>query len=410
MDLLSCCPYWPLKDGLPASYPPLERDVSCDVAIIGAGITGALMAWHLAAAGIATVVLDRREAAHGSTAGSTALLQYEIDVPLHRLERRVGPARARRAYHGCLGAVRGLRSLVKELRLDCGFESKGSILLARNRGHVPALHAEFLARRAAGLDVAWWPRRELARRGSLPQPAAIFSAPGTAAQVDAYAMAYGLLDAARRRGAAVHDHTTVTRRTHTTRRVELLTDRGARVRAKWLVVASGYEADQFLPQRVTALHSTYALASEPVTAFPGWPAGLPVIWETGDPYLYLRTTHDGRIILGGYDEPFRDPRARDALLARKVAALRRRFHQMFPRIPLDVATAWAGTFGTTADGLPFIGEHPSAPRTWFALGYGGNGITYSLLAAELFRDRLTEGIARDGDLYGFDRRPEATTG
>jgi glycine/D-amino acid oxidase-like deaminating enzyme len=96
--------------------------------------------------------------------------------------------------------------------------------------------------------------------------------------------------------------------------------------------------------------------------------------------------------------------ARDRLLAAKVRALHRRFGQLFPRIPLEIATAWAGTFGKTPDGLPFIGEHPSVPRTWFALGYGGNGITYSLLAAELFRERLTEGTTRDADLYGFARQ------
>jgi glycine/D-amino acid oxidase-like deaminating enzyme len=406
MNLLSCCPFWPLKDGLPASFPPLDRHVSCDVAIIGAGITGALMAWHLAEAGISTVVLDRREASHGSTAGSTALLQYEIDLPLHRLARRLGPGRAGRAYHGCLGAVHGLRRLVKQLNLDCGFASKGSLLLARNPAHVPALRREFLARQAAGFAVEWWPRGILTRRSSLPQPAALFSRAGSAAQVDAYALAYGLLIAARRRGAAVHDRTAVLRHRLTARGVELVTDRGHRVRARWLVVASGYEADQFLPEKATTLHSTYALASEPAADFPGWPAGLPVIWETGDPYLYLRTTADRRIILGGYDEPFRDPVARDRLLPRKVASLRRRFARLFPRIPLEVATAWAGTFGKTADGLPFIGEHPRAPRTWFALGYGGNGITYSLLAAELFRDRLTRNLTRDSDLYGFDRRPD----
>src|SRR5205085_10336928 len=120
-------------------------------------------------------------------------------------------------------------------------------------------------------------------------------------------------------------------------------------------MASGYEAAQLLPVRVTAFRSTFALASEPLTAFPGWPTGLPVIWETGDPYLYLRTTGDRRIILGGGDEPFRDPVARDRLLNAKVMMLCRRFHQMFPRIQLEVATAWAGTFGQTSDGLPFIG-------------------------------------------------------
>src|ERR1700712_26760 len=105
MDLLSNDPYWPMKDGLPAAYPALERDVRCDVAVIGAGITGALVAWHLVEAGIKTVVLDRRDVAHGSTSGSTSLLQYEIDQPLHKLEERLGHERAGRAYHGCLEAI-----------------------------------------------------------------------------------------------------------------------------------------------------------------------------------------------------------------------------------------------------------------------------------------------------------------
>jgi glycine/D-amino acid oxidase-like deaminating enzyme len=202
----------------------------------------------------------------------------------------------------------------------------------------------------------------------------------------------------------VHDRTTVVRHRTTSRGIELMTDRDARIRARWLVVASGYEADRFLPEGITTLHSTYALAGEPVSDFPGWPAGLPVIWDTGNPYLYLRTTPDHRVIMGGYDEPFSDAVARDRLLGRKVAALRRRFAGLFPRIPLEVATAWAGTFGQTRDGLPFIGEHSAVPSTWFALGYGGNGIPYSLLAAELFRDFLATGVARDLDLYGFERR------
>jgi glycine/D-amino acid oxidase-like deaminating enzyme len=408
MNLLSDRPYWPMKDGLPASYPALERDVRCDVAVIGAGITGALVAWHLADAGIKTVVLDRREVAHGSTCGSTCLLQYEIDLPLYKLEQRLGRARAGRAYHGCLEAIHDLARLAKKLKSGCGFEYKGSLLLASERSHVPRLRREYEARRAAGFKVEWWSRSEVARRSSLSQPAAILSSSREAAQVDAYALTHGLLAAAVRRGAQVCDQTAVVRQRLHARGVELITNRGARVRAKWLVVASGYEANQFLPEQVTTLHSTYAMASEPVKEFPGWPAGQPIIWETADPYIYLRTTDDRRIIMGGYDEPFRDPARRDKLLNAKAGVLLRRFRQLFPRIPFEIATAWAGTFGKTRDGLPFIGEHPGVPRTWFALGYGGNGITYSLIAAQLFRDRLTGRPARDADLYGFDRQPDAT--
>ncbi|HWA07974.1 MAG TPA: FAD-dependent oxidoreductase [Opitutaceae bacterium] len=401
MQLLSSRPLWPLEDGLPDSYPPLKGDISCEAAVIGGGVTGAFLAWHLAEAGLSAVVLDRREAAHGSTAGSTSLLQYEIDEPLHRLARHFGPERAVRSYRRCRDAVEAIGGLVKRLRLECGFERKSSLLLASDRSHLPRLRREFEARRAAGFAVEWWPRGRLARESTLPQPAAILSR--EAAQVDAYRLAYGLLTAAQAHGVKVHDRTAVTHTRFRPRGVELRTSRGARVRARWLVVAAGYEAGSFLPEKVTALHSTYAVASEPVADFPGWPSDRCLIWETARPYVYLRTTPRGRLIIGGYDEPFRDPAARDRLLAAKSRLLRRRFRQLFPRIPFEMSCAWAGTFADTPHGLPFIGRHAQVPHTWFALGYGGNGITYSLLAAELVRDQMLGRKNSDEELFGFER-------
>ena len=239
------------------------------------------------------------------------------------------------------------------------------------------------------------------RPPALPHPAAILSRDG--AQLDSYRFTHGLLAAARRAGVRIYDRTPVTRTRFRARGVELRTAGGARVRARHLVAATGYEADSFLPKGITSLHSTYALVSEPVPALHGWPADRCLIWETADPYVYLRTTSDSRVIIGGYDEDFRDPVARDRLLGAKAGALQRRFRQLFPRIPLEVAYAWAGTFARTDDGLPFIGRHPAVPHTWFALGYGGNGITYSLLAAELIRDRVLGRPNRDEELFGFGR-------
>ena len=49
-----------------------------------------------------------------------------------------------------------------------------------------------------------------------------------------------------------------------------------------------------------------------------------MIWEASDPYLYIRTTPDGRVICGGEDEDFADDEKRDALIPRKTATLRRK--------------------------------------------------------------------------------------
>jgi glycine/D-amino acid oxidase-like deaminating enzyme len=90
-------------------------------------------------------------------------------------------------------------------------------------------------------------------------------------------------------------------------------------------------------------------------------------------------------------------------LRNKAIALKRRFRQLFPRIPFEVAATWAGTFGTTADGLPMIGQHPDVPHTWFALGFGGNGTTFSLIAAEIIREAMLGKTDSDAALFRFAR-------
>jgi glycine/D-amino acid oxidase-like deaminating enzyme len=403
MDLLSSRPFWPARDGLPATFPPLTSHVTCDVAIIGGGITGALVAWFLSSAGMTVTVLDQREVAHGSTAANTGLVLYELDEMLHRLAGRFGRARAERVYVRCCQALGTLGRLVQELHLKCEFARRQSLYVAAIPAHVPRLRREFEARRGAGLKVEWWPRSQLAAESTLPHSAAILS--HDAAELDAYALTYGLLGAARDAGAAIHDRTAVTRRTYRRSGVELETSRGARVRARVLVVATGYEIQAGMKDRFGALHSTFALVSEPLPdgKFDGWPANRSLIWDTGNPYLYLRTTADNRAIIGGYDERFHGSRARDRMLNTKTGLLKRRFRQLFPRIPLEVSTAWAGTFGVSQDGLPLIGQHPKVPHTWFALGFGGNGITFSVIAAEIIQAVLAGGRDPDASLFGFER-------
>lgn len=402
MDLLSSRPFWPIRDGLPVAFPPLEDDAECDVAIIGGGVSGALIAWHLVAAGLDVIVVDRREVAHGSTAGNTGLLLYELDVPLHRLARRYGDDFAARAYRRCNAAVDAMGRLIDELRIQCGFLRKSSLYVAAQRAHVPRLQREFVARRAAKLSVEWWPRSRLARESSLPHMAAILS--HNAAQLDVYRFTYGLMIAAQQAGARIYDRTAVIARKPSKGGIELRTTRGTRIRTRHVVVAAGYESESMLQRRLGALHSTFALATEPVAKFDGWPAGRALIWDTAEPYLYLRTTGDNRVIVGGCDEPFRDPQTRDQMLHAKAAVLQRRCRRFFPHIPFEVATAWAGTFGTTPDGLPFVGECRDIPHTWIALGFGGNGTTFSFIAAEIIRAALLGDKDPDADLFDFERK------
>lgn len=400
MDLKSGHPYWPINSGLLHTYPSLAADEDCDVIILGAGITGALAAHAISQEGLAVVVLDQRDVATGSTSASTALLQYEIDTPLCDLVKRFGQADAERAYWVCHEAIDKIERLLAKLPGNAGFERKKSVYTASSADDLPALEEEFNARRIAGFEVDFLGEQEIAGRFSFIRPGAIVSTQG--GQIDSYQFAHLLLARASEQGARIYDRTLVTDYDTGGGVASVKTESGYTVTGKHLVVATGYDYRKYLPKNVVDLQSSFAIVSEPLTTFEGWWERA-LLWETARPYLYLRTTADGRALIGGEDDPFRNPARRDAQVEKKAETLAAKFRELFPSIPLEVAYRWAGTFGETKDGLAYIGQHPKRPLCHFALGFGGNGITYSVVAAEMIRDAILGRENPDARLFRFDR-------
>ncbi len=400
MDLRSGHPFWVVKNGLIASYPPLRESTRCDVAIIGGGITGALIAVELNQEGLDVVLLDKRDVATGSTAASTALLQYEIDTELIPLIDKVGEANAVRAYRLGLDAIDRVEQLAGELPDDCGFIRRDGLYLASRAAHAARLQAECECRRRVGFACELLGPAAIAERFPFSAPAAILSRGD--AEIDAFRFTHRLLERAAQRGVRIFDRTTVTKIDRASEQVTIHTDRDATVAAARVVFATGYESQQYLRQNIGTLHSTYALVSEPLDPFPRWP-GRCLIWETARPYLYLRTTTDDRVIIGGLDTSFASDHRRDRLVERKSTKLVRRFAKLFADTPLEVAYAWAGTFGETKDGLAYIGSPPDWPNAYFAVGYGGNGITMSVIAARLIADDIVGRPNSDASIYRFDR-------
>ena len=128
-----------------------------------------------------------------------------------------------------------------------------------------------------------------------------------------------------------------------------------------------------------------------------------MLWNTADPYLYMRVTKDNRIMVGGRDEDFYSPAKRDRLIKKKTAQLKKDYMKLFPAIDFKPEFSWAGTFGSTKDSLPYIGTYSKTPHTYYALGFGGNGITFSLIAAQLITDMIKGKKNKDASLYAFDR-------
>lgn len=396
MDLTSDLPFWTVQNGLMRVYPPLETDARCDALVIGGGISGALLAYQLGRRGLDCVVIDRRHIGQGSTSASTALLQYEIDTPLYQLRGKVGDRAAERAY---LAGIESIERLQKLAGRRCGFRLRPSIQIAAKRAHLVGLERECEERRRIGIAVRLLDARGL-RDSGIEGLGGLRSA--LAAEMDPYQLTHHLFDRARRLGVRVYDRTTALHYRHGRGRVVATTDRKAHITCKALFFASGYETREILPQGLVQCKSTYALISEPVAAVEWW-KDRALLWGTGDPYLYMRTTADNRVIVGGEDDAVLNPRRRDAQIGAKCKVLVRRFHAHFPRIPIETAFAWAGVFGSTKDGLGYIGPHPAFPRAYFALGFGGNGITYGEIASQILPDLFLGKRNEDAGVFRFDR-------
>jgi glycine/D-amino acid oxidase-like deaminating enzyme len=400
MKLSSGYPYSLIKNGLPYSYPKLEKNIKTDVLVLGGGISGALTAHYLIQEGIDCTLIDARTIGLGSTCASTSLLQYEIDTPLHQLITMIGVKDAVRSYKLGELAILKLEALARKTGMhDFGF--KKSLYSAAYKKHIPFLKKEFEAREKNGFDVQFLGETTVLKKFGLVSHGGILS--GIAAVADTYLLTHSLLQFNINKGLKVYDRTPATSIKHNRNNVQVKTQDKFLITAKKLVYATGYEVVDFISKPIVKLTSTYATASESFNSLEKFGKNDLLIWTTGQPYLYMRSTKDNRIIIGGRDVEFFSHIKRDKLIPQKTKQLQNDFKKMFPSVPFKTEFSWAGTFGSTKDGLPYIGAYKNLPNSFFALGFGGNGITFSQVAGEIIASLIKGRKNKDVELFSFER-------
>ena len=395
-DLRTGRSVWEQRRAPPVPHKPLKRDIETDVLVIGAGITGAMVADALRDSGLRVAVVDRRGPAKGSSTASTALVQYEIDMPLTKLARKIGQRDAQRAWRRSRLAVDAIKARLNELEVPDTTE-RDSLYLAGDMLDRDGLVREHQARKAAGLASTFIDRSALRARFGIARSAALLGYGNLA--VDPRKTTIALLNAAAAQSTTIFCPVDIMDIAAVRGGVNATASNGRRIDCRYLVFATGYELPKQVPAKGHHIASTWAIATVPQKRWL-WPEQC-MIWESSDPYLYLRTTPDGRIVCGGEDEEFSDETARDALLPRKTATLQRKLGKLIHGADTTVEFAWTGSFGGSDTGLPTIGQIPRMPNCWVALGYGGNGTTYSRIAADVISSALTGRTDADADLFAY---------
>ncbi len=387
-------------DQLPWDAQPARKTDSsavafqADVLVIGAGVSGALVTSALLDEGLKVLAVDRRPLAAGSTAASTALVQADLDQPLLDLGELRGKAEAQGIYKLARATLEDLRQIVQnptdpqQPPLLCDFIERPSLYLAAEASMVPRLQAETLARRSIGLQAEYLNAQELADQYGVVRAGAIRST--VAYEMDPVKFTRELWARNLARGARLSDDTPIELEISAQGQAIVRTTDGRRISCREVVLAGGYESVQKFPglRGKCELTTSFAIATAPLAVDQLWPTHA-LMWDTGEPYFYCRTTADGRILAGGFDVPGLLPADTAAIVAQKTTQIHDQLRATLPKLPvLKIERSWAAVFASAADGLPLIGRPEDVDNLHLALGAGGNGMLFSTMAAKLIANDI----------------------
>ena len=402
--------YWETTDAsIEADCPPLSQVQSCEVAIIGGGLTGLSAAWHLAREyGIRTTILEAGIPGWGASGrnggfccvGSTAL-RYP------QLIQRFGRSEAQRYYQEQREAIDLVRALAEAEGLAIDPQGEGEILVAHHPSRQKALEADYaFFTQIAGYPCALWSPQALSEYGfSSPEAHAALKI-GVGFGLNPIKYSRGLARAILQRGVKIYGQSPViawekSGATH------LLHTSGGSLHAKTVIVATnGYTDDRLHPNLNGRLLPALSqiITTRPLTpaerAAQGWHTETPVS-DTRSLLFYYRLLKDGRFLFGSRGGTWGSPRESKLHQTWMI----RRLGELFPAWKgVEISHSWNGLVCLATDLIPHIGQFPQDPSVFYALAYHGNGVAAATWSGRSVAQRVAGKMTQD-DLCAVFRQP-----
>jgi glycine/D-amino acid oxidase-like deaminating enzyme len=398
MNLQTGIYYWPTTFPEAPSYPSLEENVTCDVVIIGGGSSAAQCAYYLAGSGLKVVVVEKGVIGGGSTSTNTAIIQYSGEKMFTALVHTFGEEYIGRHLTLLKEAIDEIEAASRHVEIDCEFRRRDTLYAASCPEDIDRLRIEYEYIKRHGIEIDFWTREQIENKYPFSRDAAIYS--HNDGELNPFKFTHALFHYAVKRGIRIYEHTEMNGH-HYDRQQQLMiisTKTGREIHARHVIFAAGYENMDIRKEKQASFVSTYNVTTHPVADLSSW-YNRTLLWETARPYLYMRTTVDNRIIVGGLDENTAYSEDRDSKLIHKKDKLLTEFNRLFPDIQVEPAFYSAAFYGGMIDGLPIIGKYEDYPNSYFLLAYGDNGTVYSQLLAKIIVQDIVEGHSPDLALY-----------
>lgn len=396
--------YW--VDRFPASrrpaYPPHRGPLQTDVAIVGGGAIGCVVAYVFAAAGIDVALFEAGRLACGEAAGGPGLVLHEPDTDLHKLIKQHGLRDGRHLYQtGRRGSLEYLAA-IRRLRIDCGLQIVDAVHIASDPEGIERLKREYAARREAGLEIAAVTGTALSR---LMGTGGFALRTHENATLDPYRATLGFAKAAAARGARIFERSEVTRIRPRRRTVDITTV-GGTVTASKVVLATGYPTGDYKPlRRRFVQRDGYAVLTPELPAAVRREMTPPdlIVRDTASPDHWLRWIGH-RVLFFGANQSKVPERTKQNAIVQRAGQLMYELSVMRPAISGTMPEyAWDVPFSQTVDGIPYFGPHRNYPHHMFAFGGGPGGLGLGFTAARILLRHYQEESEKGDEPFSFTR-------
>lgn len=358
----------------PQTFPTLNADLSVDVVIIGAGITGITAAAHLAGAGRTVAVLEARRVGAGTTGHSTGNLYAIVDEYLYKLAKKWGDDKVSAIVQSRVRAINTIEQNVAAFHLDCNFSRQPLALYTTSDSLSESydIEAECQAASRAGLDARL--------TNDLPFPGIIKKAMVVRNQAQFHPLKY-----VQQLAAAIHSPQCQIYEESAVLNIDvennIVNTATHRVQADHIILATHTPKGVNVVQTELGPYREYAVAALQNT--PQLPGGI--FWSTGPDATSTRAvTLDGKSYVMMIGERHKTGQKNDPEAAYRVLSelLRARFAVQ------SIDYQWSGQHYRAADGLPYIGSSAGSSRVYIATGFATDGLIYGTVAGKVIADEI----------------------
>jgi glycine/D-amino acid oxidase-like deaminating enzyme len=388
------------------SHPKYKGPAQTGVVVVGAGLTGCLTAYALAAAGVKVIVLEADRVGRGATAFASGWISEDPNVAFPIVENAIGLRAARRAWQAWRRAALDFSALLKRLDVKCDLDERGSVTIAATPEQAATLRKDLNARKDAGLEAAMLSARAV--RGELALDAVAGLRTRAGGTIDPYRATLGIAAAAAERGARFFERSAVRRLTFTRKTLDVVVE-GGTIRAERVVIATGLPRVLFKAlARHFWFHTSYFALTDPIPAkirkAMGPASESPVIRDSVEPRHVIRWVDDDRALVTGADSEVKPPRQRGKVIVQRTGQLMYELSTMYPDVSgIPPAYGWSANYARTEDGLPFVGVHRNYPFHLFAFGDSSHSVTGAYLASRIILRQYSGEMDQADASFGFHR-------